>query len=87
MNVDYDNEETDCILAEADIIIVDEPGPMPEILDAVMSSTKDAGGMEGMAPREGSEGNCGGERAFARGPLLVFHIPRKLFALTPLFCF
>ena len=56
MSVDYDDEETDCILAKADIIIVDEPRPVPEMLDAVTSPTEDAGGTEGMAPSEGSEG-------------------------------
>ena len=76
MSVDYDDEEADRILAAADVIIADEPRPTPEILDAVASSTKDAGGTEGMAPREDS----GGERAFARGPVLVLHI-RMLFAL------
>ena len=36
MSVNYNNKETDCILAEAD-----ERGPTPEILDAVMSPTTD----------------------------------------------
>ena len=64
MSVDCNDEETDRILAEADIIITDEPGLMPEILDATTYLTKDASGTEGMAPCEGSRG----ERAFARGP-------------------
>ena len=55
MSVDYDDEETDHILAEADIIIADEPRPTPEIFDAVTSPTKDAENTEEMAPREGSE--------------------------------
>ena len=69
MIVDHGDEQTDRILAEADII-ADEPRLKREIMDAVTSSTKDAGGTEGMAPCEG-ELRRGG--AFARGPLLVFH--------------
>ena len=55
MSVDYNDEETDRILVEAGIIIVDEPGLTLEILDAVTSPTKDAGGTEGS------------EREFRRG--------------------
>ena len=70
MNFEFEDEETDRILAVTDDIIIEsQPGPSPEILDATTSPTRDAaGGTEGMAPREGS----GGERTFARGPLLVF---------------
>ena len=55
MSVNYDDEETDCILAEDDIIIADKPSPMPGIFDAITSPTEDAGGTEGVAPREGSK--------------------------------
>ena len=66
MNFEFKNEETDCILAVADNIILEsQPGSSPEILDAATSSTRGAaGGTEGMASREGG----GGERAFAMGP-------------------
>ena len=50
MNVNYNNEEADRFLAEAAIILADEPGPMPELLDSVASPTMDAVGTEGMAP-------------------------------------
>ena len=70
MNFEFEEEETDRILAAADNTILEsQPGPSPEILSAATSPTRDAAeGTEGMAPREGSRG----ERAFARGPLLVF---------------
>ena len=69
MSVNHDNEKADHFLVKAAIILADEPGPTPELLDAVASPTVDAIGTKGMAPCEGS----GGERAFARGPLLALH--------------
>ena len=77
MSVDYDDEKADRMLAEAEIIVADEPGPMPELLDAVASPTVDALGTEGMTPHEGSKGELGRERAFCQGPLLVFHRRRN----------
>ena len=68
MSVDYDDEETDRVLQEADIIVVDEPGPMPEILDAVMSQTTDTVGTEGMAPSEGSKGELRSGDSLCQGP-------------------
>ena len=43
-------------MAEAAIILADEPGPTLELLDAVASPIVDAIGMEGMAPHEWNEG-------------------------------
>ena len=68
MSINYDNKEADRFLAEALIILADEPGLMPELLDTVVSPTVDAIGTEGMAPCEGSRG----DRAFAMSPLLAY---------------
>ena len=56
MNLVFEDEETDPILAVADDIILEsQPGPSGEILDAATSPTRDAtGGTERMAPREES---------------------------------
>ena len=55
-----DDDDLDHILAGADYVEPDqamlEPGPTPELLGAVESPTDDAVSVEGMAPREGSEG-------------------------------
>ena len=65
-------DETNCLLAAADdirIIVKIQPQPLPEALGAYESPTSKAvRGTEGTAPPEGN----GGERAFARGPLLIF---------------
>ena len=42
MNVNYDNEEADCFLVEAAIILAYDPGPMPKLLHSVSSPTMDA---------------------------------------------
>ena len=56
MSANYDNKEADRFLAEAAIILPDEPGPTLELLDAVAPPTVNTVGTEGMAPCEGSEG-------------------------------
>ena len=68
MSVDYNDEDTDCILAEADIIIVDEPRLTLKILDAVMSPPKDDRGTMGMTPNEGSEGELWKRKGLCQGP-------------------
>ena len=52
MNFEFEEEETDRILAAADNTILEsQPGPSPEILSAATSPTCDAAeGTEGMAP-------------------------------------
>ena len=66
-------DETNCFLAPADdieIIVKIQPQPSPKALGADESppQTKPLEVRRGMAPPEGS----GGERAFARGSLLIF---------------
>ena len=68
MSVNYNNEEDDCFLAEAALILADEPGLIPELLDAVAFPTMDAGGTEGMAPHEGSEGELWRGEGLCQGP-------------------
>ena len=68
MSVKYNNEEADRLLAEAALILADEPGLTPELLDTVASPTMDAGGMEGMAPHEGSEGELRKGEGLCQGP-------------------
>ena len=48
--------------------MAEEPGPTPERLDAVASPTMDAWGTEGMAPREGSEGELQRRDGLCQGP-------------------
>ena len=73
MSINYNNEEADRFLAEAALILADEPGPTLELLNTVASPTMDAGGTEEMAPHEGSEGEPRRGEGFARGPLLALH--------------
>ena len=74
MSIDYDDKETDHILAEADILIADQPTPTPEIFHAVTSPTEDAGGTEGMAPCEGNEEELRrGEGLCQRPPPSISH--------------
>ena len=68
MSFDYENEQTNSILAEADIIVVDIPRLAPEILGAVTSSMEDAGGTEWMALQEGSGGELWRGEGLCQGP-------------------
>ena len=68
MSVHYDDEEADRFWEEADIILADEPGPTPELLDAVASPTVDAIGTEGMTPCEGSKGELRRGDGLCQGP-------------------
>ena len=58
MSLDYEHENTDCLLAAADDLdVVDESQPVPslELLGVATTPTNDtAGGTVGMAPPEGS---------------------------------
>ena len=85
-----DNEEADCILVEAYAILLDEPEPTPELLGGgylprtMLKHTV----LRGWHPVMGVERNCGGKRAFARGPLLMYHIREHGKTIkTDAFCF
>ena len=68
-SVEYDDEETDRIFAEAALLVPDEPAPTPELLDAVPTPTRDAsGGTEGMAAQEGSERELRRGEGLCQGP-------------------
>ena len=77
-DLDCENDETDCLLVVAnDIenIVKIQPRPLPEALGADERADKSpkseaARGTKRMTPPEGSRG----ERAFVRGPLLIFQM-------------
>ena len=79
MSLEYDDEETDRPLAAADNIDFvgdSQLRTLTELLGAAETPTFEAANSTaGMAPREGgATGNCGGERAFARGPVSLFQM-------------
>ena len=53
------------------IVLADEPGQTPELLDGGASSTVDAVGMEGMASCEGSKGELQRGEDLCQGPFLA----------------
>ena len=55
MSINYEDEEADRILTEADIIVADEPRPMPEILGVVTSPTEDPGRHRGDGTPRGEQ--------------------------------
>ena len=78
MSLQFDHEETDCLLAAADEHLVDvldrnQPNTLAEILGAVnRTPINDAkAGTAWIAPQKGAEGYCGRERVNARVPLLL----------------
>ena len=76
MSLEYDDEETDRPLAAADNIDFvgeSQPRTSPELVGAAETPTFEAANSTaGMAPREGCDGNCEGERAFAKVPVSLF---------------
>ena len=86
MSLEYDDEETDRLLAAADVIHFvgeSQPRTSPELLGAAETPTFEAvKSTAGTAPREGSDGELSRGEGLCQGPPLVIsdgrfsrHIP------------
>ena len=88
MSFTFEDEETDhIVLAASDITGKGQSRPAWEILGAGISPTHNAaGGMEGMAPQEGSGGEMWRDRAFVRVPLSISDVNVRLYVKRIMHC-